>query len=67
VLAFGAYYALIGRIGAARSAYVGVMATILALFVSALFEEYDWRFATFVGIALAVAGNVLALQRASRT
>jgi drug/metabolite transporter (DMT)-like permease len=67
VLAFGAYYALIGRIGAARSAYVGVMATILALFVSALFEEYDWRFATFVGIALAVAGNVLAMQRASRT
>lgn len=61
VLAFGAYYALIGRIGAARSAYVGVMATILALLVSALFEGYDWRLATFVGIALAVAGNVLAM------
>lgn len=64
-IAFGAYYALIGRIGAARSAYVGVMATILALLVSAVFEGYDWRFATFVGVALAVAGNVLAMRRAS--
>jgi len=62
VLAFGAYYALIGRIGAARAAYVGVMSTIVALLVSALFEGYDWRTATAAGIALAVAGNVLALS-----
>jgi drug/metabolite transporter (DMT)-like permease len=62
VLAFGAYYALIGRIGAARAAYVGVMSTIVALLVSALFEGYDWRAATVAGIALAVAGNVLALS-----
>lgn len=62
VLAFGAYYALLARIGPARAAYVGVMSTIVALLVSALFEGYDWRLATFVGIALAVGGNVLALQ-----
>jgi drug/metabolite transporter (DMT)-like permease len=67
VLAFGAYYMLIARIGAARSAYVGVMATVLALLVSAVFESYDWRWATVFGIALAVAGNVLALQPASRS
>lgn len=67
VLAFGAYYVLIARIGAARSAYVGVMATVLALLVSAVFEGYDWRWATVIGIALAVAGNVLALQPASRS
>jgi drug/metabolite transporter (DMT)-like permease len=67
VLAFGAYYMLIARIGAARSAYVGVMATVLALLVSAVFEGYDWRWATFIGIALAIAGNVLALRRASRS
>jgi drug/metabolite transporter (DMT)-like permease len=62
VLAFGAYYALIGRIGAARAAYVGVMSTVVALFISALFEGYPWRAATVLGIALAVAGNVLALS-----
>jgi drug/metabolite transporter (DMT)-like permease len=65
VLAFAAYYALLGRIGPARAAYVGVMSTIVALLVSALFEGYDWRLETFAGIALAVAGNVLALQTAA--
>lgn len=62
VLAFAAYYRLIAQIGPARAAYVGVMSTLVALFVSTLFEGYDWRFVTFVGIALAVGGNVLALQ-----
>jgi drug/metabolite transporter (DMT)-like permease len=66
VLAFAAYYSLLGKIGPARAAYVGVMSTIVALLISALFEGYDWRFATFVGIALAVGGNVLALQSAAR-
>ena len=62
VLAFAAYYALLGKVGPARAAYVGVMSTVVALLVSAAFEGYDWRLATFVVIALAVAGNVLALQ-----
>jgi drug/metabolite transporter (DMT)-like permease len=62
VLAFGAYYALIHRIGAARAAYVGVMTTVVALLISALFEGYNWRLASVLGIALAVAGNVLALS-----
>jgi drug/metabolite transporter (DMT)-like permease len=66
VLAFAAYYSLIGKIGPARAAYVGVMSTIVALLISALFEGYDWRLATFVGIALAVGGNVLALQSGPR-
>lgn len=61
-LAFGAYYRLLSKVGPARAAYVGVMSTIVALLVSALFEGYHWRMATFVGIALAVGGNVLALH-----
>jgi drug/metabolite transporter (DMT)-like permease len=65
VLAFAAYYSLLGKVGPARAAYVGVMSTIVALLISALFEGYDWRLATFVGIALAVGGNVLALQDGS--
>ena len=65
-LAFGAYFVLLARIGSARAAYVGVMATVLALIVSAVFEGYDWRWMTAVGIALAVAGNVLALQSAAK-
>jgi drug/metabolite transporter (DMT)-like permease len=60
-LAFGAYFALLRQVGPARSAYVGVMSTIVALLVSATLEGYDWKIATVVGIALAVAGNVVAL------
>jgi drug/metabolite transporter (DMT)-like permease len=63
VLAFGAYFALLRQVGPARSAYVGVMSTVVALLVSTALEGYDWRAATVIGIALAVAGNVLALHR----
>jgi drug/metabolite transporter (DMT)-like permease len=62
-LAFGAYFALLRKVGPARSAYVGVMSTIAALMVSAVLEGYDWKAATVIGIALAVAGNVFALHR----
>ena len=62
-LAFGAYFALLKQVGPARSAYVGVMATIVALLVSVGLEGYDWEVATAVGIALAVAGNVIAMNR----
>lgn len=63
ILAFGAYFALIGRIGAARASYVGVMSPVLALLMSAVFEGYDWRLATVLGMLLAVAGNVIALWK----
>jgi len=66
-LAFGAYFALLRQVGAARAGYVGVMATIVALLVSAVLEGYDWQVATVMGIALAIAGNVLALQRSVRS
>jgi drug/metabolite transporter (DMT)-like permease len=62
-LAFGAYFALLRQVGPARAAYVGVMSTVVALLVSAVLEGYDWTVATLVGIALAAAGNVLALHR----
>ena len=39
VLAFGAYFALL--VSDLRSAYVGVMSTVVALFVSSIFEAYD--------------------------
>jgi drug/metabolite transporter (DMT)-like permease len=62
-LAFGAYFALLRQVGPARAAYVGVMSTIVALLVSAVLEGYDWKAATVAGIALAIAGNAVALQR----
>lgn len=66
VLAFGAYYTLLGRIGAARASYVGAMTPIVALFVSSWLEGFAWTPLTLAGVALAVAGNVLALQSGRR-
>lgn len=63
VLAFGAYFALLARIGAARASYIGVMVPLVALLVSTLFEHFDWEVPTFIGVGLAVTGNMLALRK----
>lgn len=63
ILAFGAFFALLARVGAARAGYVGVMVPIVALAISSAFEGYAWTWLTAAGVALAVAGNVLALHR----
>jgi drug/metabolite transporter (DMT)-like permease len=63
ILAFGAYLILMGRIGAARAGYIGVMVPIVALVVSSLFEGYRWEWLALLGVAVSVAGNVMILRR----
>jgi drug/metabolite transporter (DMT)-like permease len=63
ILAFASYLTLLGRIGAARAGYIGVMVPIVALVISALFEGFHWHLLTWIGIAISVAGNVLVLRR----
>lgn len=62
VVAFAGFLTLLGRIGAARAGYIGVMVPIVALVVSALFESFRWHPLTWLGIAVSVAGNVLVLR-----
>ena len=66
VLNFGAWLTLVGRIGAPRASYVGVMAPVVALFVSTLFEGFQWHPLTAVGVAVSIAGNVLVLRSTPR-
>ena len=61
ILAFGAYYALVHRLGAAKAGYVGVLTPLVALVVSSVLENFLWTGLTVAGIALAIAGNVIAL------
>ena len=63
VIAFASYLTLLGRIGAARAGYIGVMVPIVALVVSAAFEGFRWHFLTWVGVAISVAGNVIILRK----
>ena len=62
VIAFGGFFTLIKRIGAARAGYIGVMVPIVALVISSFFEAYHFHALTFAGIAVSVLGNVIILR-----
>jgi drug/metabolite transporter (DMT)-like permease len=62
IVAFGAYLTLLGRIGAGRSSYVGVSTPVVAMLLTTLFEGYVWTGTAALGVALAVAGNVVTLR-----
>jgi drug/metabolite transporter (DMT)-like permease len=61
IVTFAGWLTLIGRIGVARASYVGVMAPVVALFVSTLVEGFVWHPLTAAGVAVSIAGNVLVL------
>lgn len=61
IVTFGAFYALVHRIGPARAGYIGVMTPVVALAVSSALEGFVWTGETVVGVALAIVGNVIAM------
>ena len=63
IFAFASYLTLLGRIGAARAGYIGVMVPVAALVVSAVFEGFQWQLLTWLGVAVSVAGNVIILRK----
>ncbi len=63
IVAFGAYLTLLKRVGAAPSSFVGVATPVVAMLLSTLFEGYRWTWVAVLGVALAVAGNVIALRQ----
>jgi drug/metabolite transporter (DMT)-like permease len=62
VVAFSCYLTLLRRIGAARAGYSTVLFPIIALAVSTVVEGYTWTPLAFLGVGLALAGNVLVLR-----
>lgn len=56
---FGAYFMLIGRIGAGRAAYASVLFPLVALGLSTVFEGYQWRPDAMLGLAMILGGNLL--------
>lgn len=63
VVAFASYLTLLGRIGPARAAYVTVLFPLVALFVSAVMENYHWSPVAIAGFAMVLAGNLMIMRR----
>jgi drug/metabolite transporter (DMT)-like permease len=61
-LAFGVYFTLLGRIGAARAGYTTVMYPVVALIVSTFAENYRWTLLAVLGLAAVLTGNLLVLR-----
>ncbi|MBV7538935.1 EamA family transporter [Duganella sp. sic0402] len=60
VIGFTAYLLLVGRIGPDRAAYSTVLFPIVALTISTIYEGYHWTPLALCGLALVLAGNLLA-------
>ncbi|WP_316862652.1 DMT family transporter [uncultured Cohaesibacter sp.] len=59
IIAFTTYLILVARIGSAKSAYLTVLFPIIALAISTIFEGYVWHWSSVLGLALALAGNLV--------
>ena len=63
VIAFGSYLTLLGKIGADKSAYVTLVFPIIALILSAAFEDYKWNSLAIIGVLLITIGNFMILRK----
>lgn len=63
VIAFGAYFTLVGRIGASNAAYSTLLFPLVALTLSTLYEGYHWHTNAIAGLALILLGNLVMFAR----
>jgi hypothetical protein len=59
VVAFGAYFTLVGRIGASKAAYSTLLFPLVALSISTVYEGYVWHSNAVIGLALILLGNLV--------
>lgn len=58
VIAFGAYFTLVGRIGAGNAAWSTLLFPLVALTLSTWFEGYIWRPNAIIGLVMILVGNL---------
>lgn len=59
VIAFGAYFTLVGRIGAGKAAYSTLLFPLVALSFSTAYEGYVWHANAIAGLLLILTGNLV--------
>lgn len=63
IITFGTYLTLVGNIGADKAAYVAVIAPVIALILSTIFEDYHWSLTSFLGAIIILSGNLIVLVK----
>lgn len=63
VIAFGAYFTLVGRIGPSNAAYSTLLFPLVALSFSTVYEGYSWQVNAVAGLVLILVGNLVMFAR----
>jgi drug/metabolite transporter (DMT)-like permease len=63
VISFWSYLKLIDIVGPTKAAFTSVLSPVIALGVSTVFENFQWSFILFFGVALSITGNIIALVK----
>ena len=63
VAAFWFYVTLIGEVGPSRAGYIALLTPLVALVISAVFEDYQWTWYATAGLFLVLGGNFIAMRR----
>ncbi|AKE61875.1 DMT family transporter [Citrobacter farmeri] len=63
VIAFGAYFTLVGRIGPSNAAYSTLLFPLVALSFSTVYEGYIWQINAVAGLVLILVGNLVMFAR----
>lgn len=66
VVTFPLYFSLIRKMGAGRAAYSGVLAPVIAMGLSTVFEGYRWSLLAGAGALVALAGLLIALSSGAK-
>lgn len=66
VIAFAAYFSLLGRIGAGAAAYSTLLFPLVALTISTLYEGYQWHLNGVIGLCLILLGNLVMFSKPGR-
>lgn len=62
VIAFGAYFTLVGRIGAERAGYTSILSPVIAIMLSMLLENMQLTRYLIIGLLFCLLGNFITLN-----
>jgi drug/metabolite transporter (DMT)-like permease len=63
IFAFIFYLKLLEKVGAGRAGYVGVVMPVIALLISTIFENLEWKIDLILGLPILIIGAVLVINQ----